>query len=82
MRVKRTTYAARAAENEVAKLIRDIKQLIQHLQEENRKKNKLVDKYAKLIQGPKREYQSVIAEKKTIDKFLKKTRGKESKNKV
>ena len=72
MRAKRTTYAARVADDEVAKLSRDIKQLIQHLQEGNRKKNKLVDKYAKLIQGPKREYQSVIAKKKQLTKFLKK----------
>ena len=64
MRVKRRTYAARAADDEVAKLSRDIKQVIQHLQEENRKRDKLADEYAKLIQGLKREYQSVIAEKK------------------
>ena len=31
MRVKRTTYAARAADDEVAKLSRDIKQVIQHI---------------------------------------------------
>ena len=38
MRVKRTTYAARAADDEVAKLSRDIKQVIQHLQEELKKR--------------------------------------------
>ena len=31
MRVKRTTYAARAADNEAAKLSQDIKQVIQHI---------------------------------------------------
>ena len=34
MQVKRTTYAARVANDEVAKLSPDIKQVIQHLQEE------------------------------------------------
>ena len=48
MRVKRTTYAARAAENEVAKLSRDIKQLIQHLQEENRKKKQACRQVCKI----------------------------------
>ena len=63
MRVKRTTYVASAADDEVAELSRDIKQIIQHLQKENRKKDKLIDEYAKLIHGLKRDYQSVIAEK-------------------
>ena len=38
MRVKRTTCAARVADDEVAKLSRDIKQVIQHLQEEFKKR--------------------------------------------
>ena len=38
MRVKRATYATRAADNEVAKLSRDIKQVIQHLQEDSKKR--------------------------------------------
>ena len=36
MRVKRTTYPARTPDDGVAKLSRDIKQVIQHLQEEIR----------------------------------------------
>ena len=39
MLVKRITYAARAAVDEVAKLSRDIKQVIQPLQKKNRKKD-------------------------------------------
>ena len=38
MRVKRKTYAAMAADDEVAKLSQDIKQVIQHLQEQLKKK--------------------------------------------
>ena len=38
MRVKRTTYATMAADDEVAKLSRDIKQVIHHLQEEIKKR--------------------------------------------
>ena len=36
MQVKRTTYTARAPDDGVAKLSRDIKQVIQHLQGEIR----------------------------------------------
>ena len=39
MLVKRITYAARSAVDEVAKLSRDIKQVIQPLQKKNRKKD-------------------------------------------
>ena len=38
MQVKRTTYAARAANDEVAKLSRDVKQVIQNLQKEIKKR--------------------------------------------
>ena len=85
MRVKRTTYAPMIRNDNVLKLSQEIKLIIQNLQKENRKKDKLADEYAKLIQGFKREreYQSVIAErKKKINRFLKKTRGRETKNKV
>ena len=41
MWVKRTTYVAKAADDEVPKLSWDIKQVIQHLQEEIKKNNKL-----------------------------------------
>ena len=79
MLVKRITYAARAAVDEVAKLSRDIKQVIQPLQKKNRKKDQLVDEYAKLIQGLKRERVRIsYRRKKTIDRFLKKTRGRET----
>ena len=66
MRVKRTTYAPMIRNDDVLKLSQEIKLIIQNLQKENRKKDKLADEYAKLIQGFKREreYQSVIAEKK------------------
>ena len=71
MQVKRTTYASMVANDEVAKLSPDIKKVIQHLQEEI-KKGKTVNEYAKLIQSLKREYQAVSAEKNKLQDFFKK----------
>ena len=42
MRVKRTTYASMIRNDDVLNLSQEIKQIIQNLQEENRKKDKLV----------------------------------------
>ena len=42
MRVKRTTYAPMIRNDDVLNLSQEIKQIIQNLQEENRKKDKLV----------------------------------------
>ena len=58
MRVKRTTYAPMIRNDDVLKLSQEIKLIIQNLQKENRKKDKLADEYAKLIQGFKRERES------------------------
>ena len=85
MRVKRTTYAPMIRNDDVLKLSQEIKLIIQNLQKENRKKDKLADEYAKLIQGFKRESTNQLLpkkKKKTINRFLKKTRGRETKNKV
>ena len=84
MRVKRTTYAPMIRNDDVLKLSQEIKLIIQNLQKENRKKDKLADEYAKLIQGFKRERVpiSYCRKKKKINRFLKKTRGRETKNKV
>ena len=72
MRVKRTTYAARAEDDEVAKLSQDIKQVIQHLQEEIKKQDKTVNEYeyAKLIQSFKRKYQAISADKNKLKDFF------------
>ena len=85
MRVKRTTYAPMIRNDDVLKLSLEIKLIIQNLQKENRKKDKLADEYAKLIQGFKRERVPISycrKKKQTINRFLKKTRGRETKNKV
>ena len=42
MRVKRTTYAPMIRNDDVLNLNQEIKQIIQNLKEENRKKDKLV----------------------------------------
>ena len=70
MRVKRTTYATRADDDEIAKLSLEIKQVIKQLQDDL----KALDEYAKMIQSLKREYQTVYNEKKQIERFFKKTR--------
>ena len=49
MHVNRTTYAPMVRNDDVVKLSQKIKQIIQNLQEENKKKSKLADEYAKLI---------------------------------
>ena len=59
----------------VLKLSQEIKLIIQNLQKENRKKDKLADKYAKLIQGFKRERVPISycrKKKKKLTDFLKK----------
>ena len=68
MRVKRTTYATRAGDDEIAKVSLEIKQIIKQLQ-----KDKVLGEYAKIIQSLKREYQTVYTEKKQIERFFKKT---------
>ena len=50
MRAKRTTYALMMGNDDMIKLSQEIKQINRNLQEGNIKKNKLADKYAKIIQ--------------------------------
>ena len=72
MRVKRTTYSPMMRNDEMIKLSQEIKQIIRNLQEENIKKSKLSDEYAKIIQGIKKEYQSLNDEKRQLEDFLRK----------
>ena len=58
--------------DEMIKLSEEIKQITRNLQEENIKKSKLSDEYAKLIQGVKKEYQSLNNEKRQLEDFLRK----------
>ena len=72
MRVKRTTYATRAGVDEKAKLSLEVKQVIKQLQDDLKKKDIVLDKYAKMIQSLKREYQTVSTEKNKLKDFLRK----------
>ena len=72
MWVKRTTYATRAGDDEIAKLSLEIKQVIKQLQDDLKKKDKILDEYAKMIQSLKREYQAVYTEKSKLKDFLRK----------
>ena len=67
MRVKRTTYATRAGDDEIAKVSLEIKQIIKQLQ-----KDKVLGEYAKIIQSLKREYQTVYTKKIKLKDFSKK----------
>ena len=73
MWVKRTTYAARSGNNEITKLGLEIKQIIKQLQEDLKKKDKILDDYTKAIKSFKREYQTVSTKKKNkLKDFLQK----------
>ena len=48
----------------------------------SKKKEKILDKYAKMIQCLKREYQTVYTEKKQIERFFKKTRRRQEKRRA
>ena len=63
MRVKRTTYATGPGNDEIQKIGLEIKQVIKQFQYDALKKDKLLDKYVKIIHGLKREYQNLKAEK-------------------
>ena len=78
MRVKRTTYAARSGNNEITKLGLEIKQIIKQLQEDLKKKDKIIDDYTKVTQSFKREYQTVSAKKKQVERFFTKTRTRKT----
>ena len=79
MRVKRTTYSPMMRNDEMIKLSQEIKQIIRNLQEENMKKSKLSDEYAKIIQGIKKEYQSLNDEKRQLEDFLRKQEERKQK---
>ena len=72
MRVKRTTYAPMMRNDDMIKLTQETKQIICNLPEENIKKSRLADEYAKINQGIKKEYQSLNNEKKQLEDFLRK----------
>ena len=72
MRVKRTTCTTSAGDDEIAKLSLEIKQVIKQLQDDLKKKDKILDEYAKMIQSLKREYQAVYTEKSKLKDFLRK----------
>ena len=74
LKVKKTTYRSIPKNNELAKLIAEIKQTIQVIKEEKTKKNKTVNDYAKLIQSIKKEYQKLALENDLSKKKLKKNR--------
>ena len=72
MQAKRTTYAARSGNNEITKLGLEIKQIIKQLQEDLKKKDKILDDYTKAIQSFNREYQTLSTKKNKLKDFLQK----------
>ena len=72
LKVKKTTHGSLPKNNELTKLTAEIKQAIQKTEEE-KKNNKTINYYAKLIQSIKKEYQKFALENELLKK-TKKTR--------
>ena len=71
LKVKRTTYGSIPKNNKLTKFTAEIKQAIQNVEEKkNKKKNKTINDYAKLIQSLKKEYQKLALENYSLKKKL------------
>ena len=67
LKVKKTTHGSLPKNNELTKLTAEIKQAIQKIEEEkSKKKNKIINDYAKLIQSIKKEYQKLALENELL----------------
>ena len=75
LKVKKNIYVAIPKNNEITKQTIEVKQAIQKKEEEkNKKQNKTINDYTKLIQSMKKEFQKLALEKEILKKKLKKTR--------
>ena len=67
LKVKKTTHGSLPKNNELTKLTAEIKQAIQKIEEEkSKKKTKIINDYAKLIQSIKKEYQKLELENELL----------------
>ena len=67
LKVKKTTHGSLPKNNELTKLTAEIKQAIQKIEEEkSKKKTKIINDYAKLIQSIKKEYQKLALENELL----------------
>ena len=57
MRVKRTQYPKTTDDN-ISKLSTDFKNFVIKIQEELKSRNKIINEYAKMINGTKKEYKN------------------------
>ena len=74
-KVKKNIYVAIPKNNEITKQTIEVKQAIQKKEEEkNKKQNKTINDYTKLIQSMKKEFQKLALENEILKKKLKKTR--------
>ena len=75
LKVKKNIYVAIPKNNEITKQTIEVKQAIQKKEEEkNKKQNKTINDYTKLIQSMKKEFQKLALENEILKKKLKKTR--------
>ena len=75
LKVKKNIYVAIPKNNETTKQTIEVKQAIQKKEEEkNKKQNKTINDYTKLIQSMKKEFQKLALENEILKKKLKKTR--------
>ena len=75
LKVKKNIYVAIPKNNKITKKTIEVKQAIQKKEEEkNKKQNKTINDYTKLIQSMKKEFQKLALENEILKKKLKKTR--------
>ena len=75
LKVKKNIYVAIPKNNEITKQTIEVKQAIQKKEEEkNKKQNKTINDYTKLIQSMKKQFQKLALENEILKKKLKKTR--------
>ena len=75
LKVKKNIYVAIPKNNEITKQTIEVKQAIQKKEEEkNKKQNKTINDYTKLLQSMKKEFQKLALENEILKKKLKKTR--------
>ena len=77
LKVKKTIYGSIPKNNELTKLIAEIKRAIQKLEEEKNKQNKTINDYEKLIQSIKEEYQKLALQNDLLKKKLKRLEDKQ-----
>ena len=69
LKVKKNIYVAIPKNNEITKQTIEVKQAIQKKEEEkNKKQNKTINDYTKLIQSMKKEFQKLALENEILKK--------------